>query len=1186
MTRFFLAVYDYFSHHRTQLFLCLLLLVTCFTGMALRVSFKEDISGFLPDTKAYERINNAYRYVVSANRITVSCSGKDTTDRSAEIQIEAVEQLAARLQTLDPSWIKSLTYKVEPSEMAAVIAFVTNNLPYFLDEADYRRMDTLCTREAIAGQLANDRQLLLSPAGMWWLRQHILSDPLRMANPVLGRLQGFQVGEQFQLYQDHLFTDTHDALLLIECTMPASETARNAALLDSLGRYTDEVEEAMNGEVAFRHFSASEIAIGNASQIKKDTMLSCSLAFVLILALLVYSFRSGRKILLIFASALFGGLFAVAFLYLIRGEVSVIAVGISSIMFGIAINYPLHFIDRYHHTPHPRAVIKDIIEPLTIGNITTVGAFLSLVFIGSNAMCDLGWFAALLLVGTILFVLFFLPHLLPRHPGVSLPAAKHSLLTRLLGQPFEKNPRIIAAVLLLTVFFGFFSPGARLETDMQKINYMTGEQQEEYQRMMTLLNRSRHILYCVAEGDSLEQALEANEELSPLLDRLVREGRIAGAGNISPFYPSRTQQAERVERWNTFWLSRRDSVLVWLDGAAGQTGFKPDAFHSFKETVSRTWEPAGLSHFEAIRASIAKNYIVEADNKSLIVNLLYTNAEQAPLLEEELNLHSEAVIAFDGGSITRRMISSLSSNFNYVLYVCGFIVFVFLLLSLGRLELCLIAFVPLALSWMWILGMMNLFDIRFNIVNVILATFIFGQGDDYTIFMTEGLMYEYTYRRRKILASYKGSIALSALIMFVGMGMLIFARHPALRSLAEVTMVGMFSVVIMSYILPPFLFRLLTVRKEKKRLMPVTLKNLAATGYSFLVFLAVITYLTIHGWFLFLSGREMDRKRLAYHRLIWRASRWVMCRIPQVKTTCLNLANEQFEKPAVIICNHQSHLDLTALMMLTPKLVVLTNDWVWNSPFYGRMIKYAEFYPVSNGIENTLEALKSVVQRGYSIVVFPEGTRSIDCSIRRFHRGAFYLAEQLQLDILPVLIHGVGYVLPKPEFMLRRGRIHIRIMERIPLNDPRFSPDYPSRSREIRRFYREHYAALCREMETPDYYIDLVKHNYLYKGPSVERAVRNQLRRRQDLAERIAQLPDEGCVVVEKSGHGVFTLLLALVKKQLQVVGIEADPDLRELAAGCASNPDNLRYVADVSSLGDEESANGLFITLPDCLAT
>ena len=97
---------------------------------------------------------------------------------------------------------------------------------------------------------------------------------------------------------------------------------------------------------------------------------------------------------------------------------------------------------------------------------------------------------------------------------------------------------------------------------------------------------------------------------------------------------------------------------------------------------------------------LARNYVLENDGKTMIVNLLYLDADKARSVEEKLNGQKNASlsIAFDAGSITRRMIASLSDNFNYVFYICGLIVFVFLLFSLGRLELTLIAFTPLALS--------------------------------------------------------------------------------------------------------------------------------------------------------------------------------------------------------------------------------------------------------------------------------------------------------------------------------------------------------------------------------------------------------------------------------------------------------------------------------------------------------
>jgi hypothetical protein len=168
---------------------------------------------------------------------------------------------------------------------------------------------------------------------------------------------------------------------------------------------------------------------------------------------------------------------------------------------------------------------------------------------------------------------------------------------------------------------------------------------------------------------------------------------------------------------------------------------------------------------------------------------------------------------------------NLSDDFNYIGWACSLIVFIFLWFSFGRIELAVIAFLPMAVSWVWILGIMAVTGIKFNIVNVILATFIFGQGDDYTIFMTEGCQYEHKYRR-PILSSYKNSILQSALIMFVGIGTLIVSKHPAMKSLAQVTIIGMFSVVLMSYMLPPLFFRLITMKNGVPRRYPLTIGRL------------------------------------------------------------------------------------------------------------------------------------------------------------------------------------------------------------------------------------------------------------------------------------------------------------------------------------------------------------------------
>ena len=65
--------------------------------------------------------------------------------------------------------------------------------------------------------------------------------------------------------------------------------------------------------------------------------------------------------------------------------------------------------------------------------------------------------------------------------------------------------------------------------------------------------------------------------------------------------------------------------------------------------------------------------------------------------------------------------------------------------------------------------------------------------------------------------------------------------------------------------------------------------------------------------------------------------------------------------------------------------------------------------------------LKEKIKQGYSLVVFPEGKRMFSNKIGRFHKGAFLLAQELNLDILPLYIHGNSEVLPKGDFIIYDG---------------------------------------------------------------------------------------------------------------------------------------------------------------------
>lgn len=271
--------------------------------------------------------------------------------------------------------------------------------------------------------------------------------------------------------------------------------------------------------------------------------------------------------------------------------------------------------------------------------------------------------------------------------------------------------------------------------------------------------------------------------------------------------------------------------------------------------------------------------------------------------------------------------------------------------------------------------------------------------------------------------------------------------------------------------LPSPIYRWMTEKNGQRREVPITTRRIAYSLFALLFFLSVMYLFVLpYTWLYFHLRKPTEKRKLNYHRMLQRMSDFVIHRVSGVKFHLDNSVGEDFERPAVVICNHQSHLDLMCLMMLTPRIVFLTNDWVWNNPFYGMVIHQAEFYPVSDGIEHHVDRLRDLYQRGYSIAVFPEGTRSEDCRILRFHQGAFYLAEQLGAEVLPVFLHGVGHVLPKRDFMLREGSIHVEVGERIPLDDARFSKNLLERTRQMRHMYQARYQAMCERLETADYW--------------------------------------------------------------------------------------------------------------------
>lgn len=352
-------------------------------------------------------------------------------------------------------------------------------------------------------------------------------------------------------------------------------------------------------------------------------------------------------------------------------------------------------------------------------------------------------------------------------------------------------------------------------------------------------------------------------------------------------------------------------------------------------------------------------------------------------------------------------------------------------------------------------------------------------------------------------------------------------------------------------------------RSTGRREVPVTPSRLAFSLYSLLVFLCMIYIVALPVTFLYFAmWKKSERRLYRYHKFLCWSSNLIINSIPGTDYTYNNRAGETFGRPAVIICNHQGHFDLMCIMMTTPRLVVLTNDWVWHNPLYGWIIKRAEFYPVSNGLEANLPKLQSLIDRGYSVVIFPEGTRSEHCKILRFHSGAFYLARKLGVDIIPMVLHGVGDVIPKNDFMLRSGHMYLEVNERIKVEPDGDELYLRELTRKVRHMYIVRYAQLCKELETASYFAPYVKYKYHYLPGGGCRKCRRLLKKYNCYTQVVDKIdPGSGVVVVRNASIGVLPWLISLVHREATVIGVvDSEKDYRT-ACSTPARPERLSFV-------------------------
>ncbi|CAL1520050.1 1-acyl-sn-glycerol-3-phosphate acyltransferase [Chitinophaga sp. MM2321] len=1167
MAFLFIAIYNFFERHKSWFWVTAVSCCLLISFFAAQIKLEEDITKILPQDKKLDKLQQVFQDSKFADKLVITISQRDTLGEAQPDSLTAyAAELVAKTGAQLSPYIKQIQGQADEGMVMGLMEVIQQHLPVFLEEGDYKKVDSLLMPEQLQASLQYDYNTLISPAGIV-LKKVIQTDPVGISWIGVQKLKHLQYDDQFELYDSYVMTKDHrHVMIFITPANPPGATKINTKFLQGLDQIKDTLDQRFPG-VTLSYFGGTAVSAGNAIQLRQDTFLTQGITIVLLVVLIALFFRKKRSPVLVMLPVIFGGLFSLACIYLIKGHISVMALGAGAVVLGIAVNYSLHVFNHFRHSPDIREVIGDLATPMTLGSFTTVGGFLCLQFVHSPMLQDVGLFAAFSLVGAGLFSLIFLPHwIVLGHKPEAVAVHHDNWLDKFSARRPERNKYLVGAIFLLTIVFFFTARYVSFESDMMRMNYMSPQLKAAEVHLNKINAYTAQSVYVVTDGDDLESALEREEQLMPVIRRLQEEGIVKKYAGVQALLLSAKEQQARIDRWNQYWTAdKKQQLLEYLRTHGPAVGFSASAFNKFDALLHQDFQSLSPDALAIIRHGSLGDFIMEKNGRTSLVTLLKVDPAHKQAVYNALETQANTTV-LDKQYAANRLVEVIQEEFNSIAWMTSLLVFFALLLSYGRIELALITFIPMVISWVWILGIMGLFGIKFNIVNIILSTFIFGLGDDYSIFMMDGLLQEYK-TGKKTLSSFKSSIFLSAITTILGLGVLIFAQHPSLQSIALISIIGIGTVVLISQVMIPFLFSWLITDRVRKGFAPWTFKGWILSTFSFLYFTTGCLLLTLIGTVLIRwNPFNKEKGKLLYHRILSNYTHSVLYIMRNFRKRIINPANEQLETPAVIISNHQSFLDILVSTMLHPKVILLTNQWVWRSPVFGAVVRLADYYPVADGAEGAIDKLRARVAEGYSIVVYPEGTRSPDPVIKRFHKGAFYIAEQLGLDILPIVIHGTAYTMSKGDFLLKDGLVTVKYLPRIASGDTSWGDNYSARTKSISRYFKQEYEQLRAATEVPAYFREQLKYNYIYKGPVLEWYMRIKTKMENNYQLFHELLPMQGRILDIGCGYGFMDYMLSFAAPGREITGIDYDGEKIATAAHCYSRPQQLQFIhGDIS---------------------
>lgn len=828
MTEFCIKIYRFFRNHRAVFWVSMIALYAFFGYFASKIYLEEDINKLMPSSKNEDGTTKlAFANLRIKDKTFLLFEGKNgaSVEHIAEVCDAFIDSLESRNAAMDSTHqvIGNIFYRLPDDLMLDVIDYMSAHLPAYIDTSVYTRLEAMLTYPHMKLQMKANHDDLLSPVGSMF-PELIQMDPVGLRGLLMEQMKPFTEGAagSYKTLNGHFFVqDSTVCVAFITPMYSATNTGQGSTLFRILN---DQIEQfsASAPDVKISYHGTPASGFYNSWRIKSDLKGTIIGSLVLVLIFISICFRNYNTIPLLLLPVVFGTLFGLAAMYFIKGHFSLLALGIGAIVLGVALSYVLHIITHYKYISDPEQVLRDQVKPVCLGCLTTIGSFMGLIFIRTELLQDFGLFAAFAIVGTTFFSLVFLPQFLnPRKNKLNHHA--FAIIDRINAYPFDrKKPLLFTILATAVVCIGFYiAGGTQFDADMHSLGYKAESTSYSENLLRSKTHTGDKQKYFASSGATMEEAIENFEIMAAKLDSLQSIGLVKSYTHTNQIFVPLHVQQERIDAWKNFWTGERlQLVHDLINKTAPEAGLIPDAFSPFFEFATADYEPDALYEASIIPEGYQSTLMEQSYNDEyLCFTSVRCKNDSIHSKESDYNRICEAIVSspnllvLDTYYYTTDTLIQLNDDFNVLQWVSMLFVLIVLFFSFHfNIKHTLLGFMPILSSWLIVLGAMVIFDVRFNLINIIISTFIFGIGVDYSIFVMNGLIGG--KENSRLLGYHKTAIFFSAFILIVTVSSMLFAEHPAIKSVGFSTLVGMISAVVISYVVQPAIFRMINKNKE------------------------------------------------------------------------------------------------------------------------------------------------------------------------------------------------------------------------------------------------------------------------------------------------------------------------------------------------------------------------------------